>query len=408
MDRIVVVGAGQAAHCAAVALRAAGYDGGLLMLGDEGCPPYERPPLSKAVLRDPESFALPCFVPPDRYRSLGIDLRPDAAVAAIDPQAGQVVLGSGARLGFDRLLLATGARARPLDVPGGDAVACLRTMADARALGAELVAARRVVCIGGGVIGLEVAASARQIGAEVTVLEAGPRLMGRAVSAEVAALLQQRHEAEGVRFRFGVEVVAVEGRRGAPRRVRLGGGEEITADCVLAGVGIARNDSLAAAAGIATDDGILVDGEGRTDTPGVFAAGDVAAFLHPLFGRLRLESYFHAQAHGTAVGRAMAGSGAGFADVPRFWTDQYDLNLQVAGLPDRGERVVWRREAGQDGSVMIQLDRQGRVVAGAAFNAAREMRPLMALIAARAAPGESALIDPAIALSALARGRTAA
>ena len=395
----VIVGAGQAGAHAAVAMRSAGYAGRIVLVGAEPHPPYERPPLSKAMLTDETVPAPGWFFSAERYAALQIELFLGAAVAGIDVAARRLALADGTRLSYDHLLLATGGRARRLPVPGGELVHLLRTLDDAAALRAALAADSRVVCIGAGVIGMEVAASARRRGCHVTVIEAAPAPLGRCMTPEMTAWMAALHRREGVELRLGVGVAAIEAGG-----VLCSDGSRVPADLVLAGIGMARNTELAVEAGIAVDEGILVDGLGRTGTPGIFAAGDVTAFWHPRLGRrLRLESWRHAQDHGVAVGRAIAGGTEPYAPVPWFWTDQFGQNVQVAGFPTEAKTTVLRGEPTDASFCAFHLDEAGRLVAATGVNAPREVRAAMALIGAGAQPDAAALRDPKVKLQNLLR-----
>ncbi len=395
----VIVGAGQAGAHAAVAMRQAGLAGRVVLLGEEPHPPYERPPLSKAVLTEPQEPEPGWFYPPARYAELAIDLRTGQHVTGIEPEAGRVVLANGEHLAFDRLVLATGGRPRTLPVPGGAAALTLRTLEDARALRARLAPGQDVVCIGAGVIGLEVAASAHARGCRVTVIEALPTALGRSAAPEMAAWVVGLHRRAGVTLHFGAAVAEI-----VPGEVRCAGGLRVKADVVLAGIGIIRNTELAAAAGVAVDNGILVDEAGRTSLPGLFAAGDVAAFRHARLGTVvRLESWRHAQDHGAAVGRAVAGQTVAYDEVPWFWTDQYGRNIQVAGLPAAAVRSVLRGTTEDASFCAFHLDEAGRVVAATGVDAPREVRAAMALIRAGSVVDPARLTDPAVKPQALVR-----
>ncbi|MDA8251301.1 MAG: FAD-dependent oxidoreductase, partial [Rhodospirillales bacterium] len=272
----VIVGAGQAGAHAAMAARTAGLEGRIVLVGEEAHAPYERPPLSKAALTDEPPPEPGWFFPPARYAEQAIALLTGTAATAIDLAAGRVDLADGRRLPFDRLLLATGGRARRLGVPGGERALTLRTLDDARALRGRLRPGARVACIGAGVIGLEVAASAHARGCAVTVIEAAPAALGRCTTPEMAAWIAGLHRDAGITLHFGASVAAI-----APDAVECAGGLRVPADVVVAGIGMTRNTELAAAAGLAVDNGILVDEVGHASAPGVFAAGDVAAFRHP-------------------------------------------------------------------------------------------------------------------------------
>jgi 3-phenylpropionate/trans-cinnamate dioxygenase ferredoxin reductase subunit len=398
----IIVGAGQAGGWAAVTMRQAGFTGRILLLGDEPWRPYERPPLSKAVLtEDPEPPVL-YFHPQDRYAELGIDLLLGTPVEAVDPNARQVLLADGRRLDYHRLLLTTGGAARRLPVHGGDRALYLRTLEDAQAIRARLGTARRVVCIGAGVIGLEIASSAHARGCAVTVLEALPRAMGRAVSPEGAAFIEALHRTAGVALHFGVIVDRLDAAPDGGTVVACRDGRTFAADLVVAGVGMQRNLALAETAGLTLEGGIVVDEWGRTSAPDIFAAGDVTAFPHPLFGRrLRLESWRHAQNHGIAVARAMCGEAAPYDDVPWFWTDQHGVNLQVAGLPADAARTVLR-EGGPAGSfVAVHLADDGSVLGVTAANNAREIRAGQALIKSHKVVDAAKLADATVPLQRL-------
>ena len=298
-EAAVIVGGGQAGSHAAMSLRAAGFAGSITLLGAEPHVPYDRPPLSKAMLTETPMPAPAPFHSAAALAERAIALHPGTRVEGIDRGAARLHLARGVTLAYDRLLLATGGQARRLAVPGGERVLALRSLEDARAIRARLAPGARVVCIGAGVIGLEIAASARARGAVVTVLEAGPGCMGRSLTAEFAAWIQRLHEAHAVDLRFGVRIEAI-----TPEGVHCADGL-VGADMVVGGIGIIRDTGLAEAAGLEVDNGIVVDARNTTSDPSIFAAGDVAAFWHPFYGRrLRLEAWRHAMNHGIAAGRA--------------------------------------------------------------------------------------------------------
>jgi len=399
----VIVGAGQAGANAAVAMRGAGFDGRIVLLGEEPHRPYERPPLSKAALTDePAPDAAWCFGA-DRYGALDIDLRLDTAATALDVGAHRLTLADGSELAYDRLLLATGGRARRLPVPGGERALVLRTLEDAQAIRSRLVAGARVVCIGAGVIGLEIASSARQLGCEVTVIEAAGGVMGRAMTHEMARWVERLHRARGVGLHLGAGVSAIEAGR-----VIASDGREVAADVVVAGIGMARNTALAQAAGLDVDGGIVVDEFGRTGVPDVYAAGDVAAFWHPtLHRRLRLESWKHAQNHGIAVGRAMAGIAEQYADIPWYWTDQHGITIQVAGLPHEAATTVLRGQETANSFCAFHLDPAGRLIAATGVNAAKDVRVALAMMEKGLSPDPAKLADPAVRLQDLLKAPAA-
>ena len=407
----IVVGAGQAGSHAAMAMRAAGFTGRILLIGEEPHLPYERPPLSKDVLTAIDEPAVAWFHPEARYGERGIEFLPATRVTEIDPAAQRVTLADGRRLGYDKLLLATGARARTLTLPGAHHALYLRTLDDARAIRARLPTPalslsppghpahnlpNHVVCIGAGVIGLELASSLHARGCTVTVLEAGPGAMGRSLTAPFARHIESLHRAAGVTLLFGAEIQAIEpgavlGQTAAGRPFR------IPAATVIAGIGVIRNDELAHSAGLATDRGILVDQHGQTSNETIYAAGDVAAFWHPILNRrLRLEAWRHAQNHGIATGRAMAGNPEPYTDTPWFWTDQHNTNLQVAGLPENAATTIMRGHLTDPSCTAFHLDPTGRITGAEALNAPREIRAALGLIRSGAIVDPTLLADPAV------------
>jgi 3-phenylpropionate/trans-cinnamate dioxygenase ferredoxin reductase subunit len=398
----IIVGAGQAGGWAAIAMRQAGFAGRIALIGEELWRPYERPPLSKAVLTEAQEPPIAYFHALERYAEQGIELLLGREVVEVDGAAHRVRLRDGEVLAYDRLLLTVGGRARHLPTPGGDKALYLRTVEDARVIRARLAEARHVVCIGAGVIGLELASSARARGAAVTVLEALPRAMGRSVSPEGAAFVETLHRDKGVALHFGVIVDAIEDAPAGGYRVACRDGEAFGCDVVIAGVGMQRNLSLAEAAGVALEGGIVVDALGLTSEPDIYAAGDVTAFHHPVFDRrLRLESWRHAQNHGIAVGKAMCGDTAPYDDIPWFWTDQHGVNLQVAGLPADAAQTIVRANAPPGVFTAVHLAEDGSVVGVTAANNPREIRAGQALIRSRRPIDLAALADPAVPLQRL-------
>jgi 3-phenylpropionate/trans-cinnamate dioxygenase ferredoxin reductase subunit len=329
---VVVVGGGQAGFSVVSTLRASGYDGPVTVFAAEPHLPYQRPPLSKKAHTDPVRVEL---VPESFYRERDIDLRLGDDVIAVDTVARTVTTASGARVPYEHLVLATGARNRPLPVPGADldGVHALRSLDDALAIGKALATAREVVVIGGGFIGLELAQFARARGARVTVVELADRLLSRALSPQVEEHLRERHERGGVRVLTGTAVQAIEGTERVRQVVTDRGA--LPADLVVYGIGAAPRDELARNAGLAVGDGVIVDEQLRSITdPRVFAVGDCARHPHPhADGLVRLESVQNATDQGALVGRRIAGSPAEpYTSLPWFWSDQGDIKLQIAGL----------------------------------------------------------------------------
>ncbi|WP_284312439.1 NAD(P)/FAD-dependent oxidoreductase [Labrys miyagiensis] len=404
---MVIVGAGEAGARAAFALREQGWTGLVTLIGEEIHAPYERPPLSKAALVD-EAHPTPRYiVGQERFAAEGVTHIADRAVTTIDRQMRHVGLNDGSTIAYDRLLLATGATPRRLPIPGADHAGCvtLRRFEDALHLRERFRPGARIAIIGGGFIGLELAASACQKGAEVTIIEALPRLLSRGVPAEIAGAVQERHRAAGVTILCGDGIAAIEDH-GAGPAVRLASGKRIEADLAVLGVGAVPNTSLAQSAGLAVDNGIAVDDRLRTSDETIHAAGDCCSFPLPIYGgrRVRLESWRNAQEQGTHAAKAMLGSSEAFDAVPWFWSDQYDLSLQVAGLVDEGRQSV--RRDGADGSfILFHLDDDARLVAASGIgpgNAiARDIRLAEMLIARRARPDAAALSDPQTRLKSL-------
>ncbi|OLP59199.1 ferredoxin reductase [Xaviernesmea oryzae] len=406
---IVIVGAGECGARAAFALRERGYQGPLTLVGAERHLPYERPPLSKALSMDGPKLVASL----DAYQEAGITLMLATEARGIDRQAKALRLAGAdgeTTLAYDRLLLTTGARPRRL--PGmTDAsryIRTLRTADDAAALTQAFSAGQHVVLIGGGFIGLELAATARQRGAAVTLLEAGPRILARGVPAEMAEIVAKRHSAEGVRILTGATMTALTEHEGGAE-IKLGSGERLEADLVLVGIGAVPNVELAAAAGLAIDNGIAVDRHLTTSDPLIFAAGDCCSFPLPpgadgTSRRVRLEAWRNAQEQAALAAANLLGEQAVHAAVPWFWSDQYDLTLQVAGLAQEGDRIV-RRDMGAEALILFHLDSEGRLTAAAGIGpgnaVARDIRLAEMMIANGARPDPTALASSATKLKSL-------
>ena len=400
---MVIVGAGHAGGAAAIALRQAGYAGAITLVGEEPVAPYQRPPLSKAWLKGDADTDSLLLKPLDWYARNDVDLRLGALIAAIDLAAAHALTHDGHAIGFDRLILATGARARRLEIPGADlyGVLALRDVADAEALKAVLATGRTLAVIGGGYVGLECAASARALGAEAVVFERAPRILARVACEELSDFYTTQHLAHGVRFELCADIVALEGAEGRIVGVRLGDGRVVACDAALIGVGAQPNVELAQAAGLACDDGVVVDLHARTSDPRVFAIGDVTRRPLPQYGRLhRLESVPNALEQARQVAAALTGAPAPPVETPWFWSDQYDLKLQIAGLPlDCDARVV-RGDPGAARFAVFHLHR-GAVRAVEAVNAPADFMGARKLIAAATVVDAQALADPAVALKTL-------
>jgi len=401
MNGIVIIGAGEAGTRAAFALREAGFSGPVTLAGTEPHLPYERPPLSKpldgAVQMKPICSA-------EALEAAGIDYLPGMPVVQIDTARRHLLLGDGRTLAYDRLLLATGARPRRLACPGAGHALDFRTFADAAAIFSRAEAAASVAIVGGGLIGMELAAVLRGKGIAVSVVEAAARPLGRAVPARFAARLHARHAEEGVRFHLGQGIAEI-----TPDAVLLTDGTRVPADIVVSAIGVVPDTGLAEAAGLATGNGILTDAFLRTSDPHVFAAGDCAAVSVAGGGHVRFESWRNARSQAETAARNMAGASEAFAAIPWFWSDQYDLGLQVAGLPQPGHDCILR-PAGE-GELEFYLD-GGRLVAAAGLgpgnSLAKDIKLAEMLIAAGISPDPAALADPAVNLKALLKSARAA
>ncbi|MBI3373675.1 MAG: FAD-dependent oxidoreductase [Betaproteobacteria bacterium] len=398
---IVVVGAGQAGGWVAKTLRAANFSGCIVLIGEEMHPPHERPPLSKAVLAGEAEAASTYLFKGDEFVKLELDFRPGTRAVTIDRAAKRVVLAGDEAIAYDKLFLCTGGAARRLAVPGGDGprVHYLRTIADSLAIGSRLSEIRHLVVIGGGWIGLEVAAAARMRKLSVTLIEGLSRLCERSVPPEVSAHLLALHR------RNGVEIVLEEGVKaiddGERVAVELASGRRVQGGAVVAGIGLAPNVALAQAAGIAVDNGIVVDDQGRTSDPDIFAAGDVAnAPLACLGRRVRLESWANAQNQAIVAAQAALGGDARYDELPWFWSDQYDMNLQILGLPARWPAPVVRGEPAGGSFSLFFLD-DGRIASVVSVNAPRDLRAVKKLIQTRKPVRAEDLADPRIQLQRL-------
>jgi 3-phenylpropionate/trans-cinnamate dioxygenase ferredoxin reductase component len=388
---VVIIGAGLAAAKAAEALRERDPTVAITILGEEPDPPYERPPLSKDFLRGESERAKLDALDPGFYDRDGVTLRTSVRVAAIDTAARAVSLEDGERIAYERLLLATGAAPRRLDVPGADleGVFTFRTVADSTLLGERLATAQRLVVIGGGWIGCEVAASARQMGAEVTILERDPLPLQRVLGPEMGAVFRDLHVDHGVEFVPEAGVARLEGGGGV-ERVVLEDGRAFDCSTVVVGIGVVPRTELAEAAGIAVDNGVLVDARLESSAAGVYAAGDVANAEHPFFReRVRIEHWANALNQGPAAAASMLGAGEDYDRLPYFFTDQFDLGMEYTGHAPTWDRVVTRGDVAGREFIAFYL-RDGRVVAGMNVNVWDVGDPIKELIRSRVR------IDPAL------------
>jgi 3-phenylpropionate/trans-cinnamate dioxygenase ferredoxin reductase component len=362
---IVIVGAGLGAARAAVNLRKEGFEERIVMLAEEAELPYERPPLSKDYLRGTKGRDEVRVKGADGWQADRVEILTETRATALDLRSREVRSEDGRRFEFWRVLLATGAEARPLPVPGAElsGVFTLRTFDQADAIRAAALSAGEAVVVGGGWIGAEVAASLRQLGVEVTMIMRASLPLERALGPEIGAVYRDLHVQHGVRILPGVRVEAVVGE-GAAAGVRLADGRLVAARVIIAGVGVRPRDELARAADLVVDDGVEVDELLRTSDPDVFAIGDVASQWHPLLGaRVRVEHWDTARRHGIAVAKSMLDRGAPYRKAPYFYSDQYDLDMEYVGHPARWDRLVFRGDPAT-GSFCAFWLAGSRVVAG--------------------------------------------
>ena len=400
----VILGGGLAGHRAAVALRNAEFDGEVILIGAEPVRPYDRTFLSKAFMQGTRESDDLFFESEDEYADWEIDLLPSTRATAVDFAARRLTLDSGETLGFDKLLVATGASPVRLRQPGFDlpGVHYLRTLTDAEAIRAGIEAGTRVVVVGASFIGSEVAASARTLGAAVTLVDPVSAPMTTALGEEVGKVFAGIHQAHGVDLRMGTRVVKLRGH-GRVEEAVTAEGDHIPCDLVVVGVGVRPETELFAGTGLEIDNGIVVDQFCATNVPGVYAAGDIANWWHPsLERRIRVEHFDNAALQGTAAGRSMAGQPEAYAPVPYFWSDQYDVNLQYAGFPGKVEEIVLRG-APETGSVTVFYLAGGRIQGVATINQSRDLRPARQLIEADARIDPAKLEDQETDLRALAR-----
>jgi len=396
-----IVGAGLAGAKAAETLREEGFDGRIVLIGDEPERPYERPPLSKGYLAGKQEREKAMVHSADFYEAHDIELRTGSRVTAIHPPGLEVVLDDGERIGFDRLLLTTGAEPRRLDLPGSDlsGILYLRSLADSDRLRAELERRPRVVVIGAGWIGCEVAATARDAGCEVAMVDMTNLPLERVIGTEVGTVFRDLHAAHGVELHLGARLEAFEGADRV-ERVRIAG-ESIDCDLVVVGVGVTPRTELARAAGLEVDNGIVVDERLATREGVIFAAGDVANAWHPLLGhRVRVEHWANALNQGPAAARSMLGIGEPYVRVPYFFSDQYDLGMEYSGYAPSADRVVFRGDPARREFIAFWL-KGGRVLAGMNVNVWDVTEQIQALIRSGSHVNPATLADPEADLAAL-------
>jgi NADPH-dependent 2,4-dienoyl-CoA reductase/sulfur reductase-like enzyme len=399
----VIVGASLAGAKAAEALRGEGFDGAVLLIGTELERPYERPPLSKGYLLGKDARDSIFVHAEGWYAEHDVDLRRGVTVTSIDSSSHRVGLEGGESVPYDRLLITTGSSPRRLSVPGADldGVLYLRTVGESERLGAALRGGGNVVIAGAGWIGLETAAAAREYGCEVTVVEPEATALHRSLGPELGEVFADLHRSHGVTFRFGEALSEVTGSGGKVTGAVTSSGEELTADTVIIAIGVVPNAGLAAEAGLQVDNGILVDEGLRTSDPDIFAAGDVMNAFNPLLGRrIRVEHWANALNSGPAAARSMLGQDVSYDRVPYFFTDQYDLGMETAGLPDQGtyDEIVYRGDKDTLEFIAFWLS-DGVVVAGMNVNVWDVNDDIQTLIRSETVVDPDRLADPDIPLT---------
>lgn len=400
-ETTIIAGAGQAGGQTAISLRQAGYEGEIILCGAEGLLPYQRPPLSKKYLGGELDRARLFLRPQSFYETQRIDLRPDSPVRRVDRAARKVTLEGGDILPYDHLVLATGSRPRSLTIPGSDLADLfyLRTLADVDAILKRMEAGKRLVVVGGGYIGLEVAATAKQAGLTVCVLEAAPRLLGRVTAPEMSEYYLDAHRSRGVDVRICATVSAFSGSQ-AVEAVECKGSdgldERIPADLVVVGIGVSPATEIAEKAGLSCDDGISVDEHCRTSDAHIYAVGDCTRHPNPIIGRrLRLESVQNAIEQAKTAAANIVGNPLRYEQVPWFWSDQFDLKLQMAGISDGYDAIVQRGIMEADDFALFYL-REGILIAVDAVNRPREFMACRKLLPERVRIDPSRLEDESI------------
>ena len=395
----VIVGASLAGATAAITLRDEGADGPVIMIGAEREPPYERPTLSKAYLRGDALFDKALVRPSAFYHEHGIEMMLGTRVSHVDPTQRVVELEDRRRVPFDTLLVATGARNRIVSTPGADleGIYSLRTIHDADRIRAEMTPGRRAVVVGMGFIGSEVAASLRQAGVDVVTVDPGKTPLFRVLGDTVGAALAALHRAHGVRTIFEDSVAAFEGVRRVSRVVTKAG-QRLECDFVVAGVGVEPEVDMLTDSGIRIDNGVVVDEYCQTNVSGVYAAGDVANHYQPLFGRhIRVEHWQNAIKQGATAARNMLGQRVRYDEIPWFWSDQYDANLQYAGFHTKWDQLILRCRV-DSGSFLACYLNDGRIDAAVGFNRGRDVRRAMTLIKERRSVNREELADESVDL----------
>jgi len=403
----VILGAGLAGATAAATLRQEGFDGRLVLIGSEPRSPYERPPLSKGYLRGEQRLERIVVRPDEWFVEQEIDARFGETATALDAAGNTVTLVSGETIPFDAALVATGSRTRKPDLPGIDLenVVDLRTLEDADRIRALARPGARAALVGMGFIGAELAASLRSLGVEVTAIEHAKVPLRRAVGPEIGRVIGEVHRDHGVTMHLGR---SVEGFTGDERveAVLMDGGDRVECDLAIVGIGVLPNAEIGAELGLAVDGGISADATLATSNRRIFVAGDVASHDHPVFGRIRVEHFDNALRSADAAARNLLGASAPFDDVHWFWSDQYDVNLQMAGMPAGYEELVFRGSLEERSFAGFYL-REGVLIATVSVNRPHDVRRSMRAIGHRVRPDASQLRDPAFDLRTLAPRREA-
>jgi len=398
-EKIVIVGAGHGAGQLVASLRQKRFVGQITLIGDESYYPYQRPPLSKKFLAGELPAERLHVKPQNFYADAAVDVRLNTRISRIDRAAQEITATSGETISYDRLVLAVGARTRALHCPGADlaGVHYLRTIQDVTEIRDGFGTGRRLVIVGAGYIGLEVAAVARQLGMDVTVVEMQERVMSRVVSPRVSDFYQKEHRAHGVKLLLSTGLSGFSGDA-CVSSVELDDGSELPADLVVVGIGIQPNTELATDAGLEVDDGIVVDDHCRTDDPRIYAIGDCTFHPNDVLGRsLRLESVHNAVEQAKTAAANICGEDASYAQVPWFWSDQYDLKLQIAGLSEGYDQTVIRGNPDERAFSCVYL-RDGRLLAVDAVNSPKDFMQSKLLIANGAVIDPGQLADTTVAL----------
>ena len=402
MTKVLIIGAGHAGGTAAALLRQYGFEGEVVLAGEEPVPPYQRPPLSKAWLKGEAELDDVLLRPQSFYAGQDIVLRTGVTATAVDAAAKTVAFADGTVEPYDVLILAAGSTARKLDLPGAyrPDLLELRTLADAHRLKDVLGPGRRLAVVGGGYVGLEAAASARALGAQAMVIERMDRVLARVASPTLSAFFTDLHRREGVEILTSAEVTGFE-----PEGVRLADGRLVEADAVLVGVGALACDGLARAAGLACDNGVVVDEQARTSDPSIYAVGDMTFRPIPALGGLRhrLESVPNALEHAKQAAAAIVGRPAPPPEVPWFWSDQYEIKLQIAGLAEGADRQLVRGDPASGAFAVFHL-KDDRIVCVEAVNAAAEFMGGRQMIGRGTPVDADRLADPAVPMKQVAAG----